>query len=65
MSDLPTAIWSGEFQIGSVKLKCHVLDNGQRVIDAESVDEFFRFLDDGAPLPSSMDDFARWMRGDD
>jgi hypothetical protein len=38
---LPHAIASSTFTIWGVKLRCHVLDNGQRVIDARDARRFF------------------------
>lgn len=38
------ALWathSGELDFGGFKMKCHILSNGQRVFDADSVAEFF------------------------
>jgi len=63
--DVPTAIWSGSFMLGGVEMRCHVLDNGERIIESESfvalfeamVRPYFSFAD------SEVDAFARWQRG--
>lgn len=64
---LPKAIWSGEFELAGVSMKCHVLENGQRVIDEDSVVAFLEAL---ATTTQTADDFeadvarfAAWMRG--
>ena len=66
MNDLPKATWEGEFTIAGITLHCYVLDNGQRIVNAEDIDR----LIDGvtAPLEANRDDldrFARWMHGID
>ena len=43
---LPTAISSDVLKIGTVELVVHVLDNGERVIDADSAARFFECLGD-------------------
>ena len=61
MADLPTSIWQGTFTVWGVTLHCHVLSDGQRVIDAEDVERLFgagRVRDDGDLLQ-----FALWQRG--
>ena len=61
---IPVAVWSGSFRIFGKDLKCHVLDNGQRVIDEDSLIELFgtdaseASLDEGELL-----DFLKWQRG--
>jgi hypothetical protein len=62
--DLPRSVWSGEFKLGSVTMKCHTLDNGQRVIEQESVLEFFAAIEAGAVIDhDAMEAFGRWQRG--
>lgn len=38
---VPQSVWSGTFKVMGVELKCHVLSNGQRIIEADSVRQFF------------------------
>lgn len=66
-SEIPTAIWSGTFKLMGVELKCHMLNDGQRVIEAESVNKFMEKLTDGEldlKDVKAMTDFFRWQRGD-
>lgn len=35
------ADYSGVFKIGDIELRCHVLNNGIRVIDAEDIERLF------------------------
>lgn len=64
MSNLPRAIASNTLRIGNLDLTVHVLDNGQRVIDAES---FQRFMDAIAgDVPLTEDDIlalAKLVKG--
>lgn len=62
--DLPTAVHTGEFQLGGVTMRVHVLDDGRRVIDAESVHAFLDALENGPTItPEQADAFARFIRG--
>ena len=64
---LPKAIWSGSFSVLGVDVKCHVLDNGQRIIDSESIVELFDAH--GAPrkigedMQLAMTDLAAFCHG--
>ncbi len=66
MTNIPEAVWSGTFKVCGVDLKCHVLDNGQRVIDADSFNQLFmvgtlsRALSDD---PDELEAFSRWQKG--
>ncbi len=64
MSELPKATHSSELQIAGLTLKVHVLDNGQRVIEAGSVAEFFQFMESSATIPESdLVRLAQWLGG--
>jgi hypothetical protein len=67
-SDIPTAIWSGTFKLMGVELKCHTLSDGQRVIEAESMNAFFEAMENGEMRPDFDEPdwtaFYRWQRGD-
>lgn len=63
MTDLPKAIASSELVICGVTQRCHVLDNGQRVMEADGVEALFEAFGEGADL--SEDDamaMARFTR---
>lgn len=57
-------VWSGVVKIGTLDLKCHVLDDGRRIIEAESVHEFMRRMADGTLIlgPDDAREFAEWQR---
>ena len=69
MSDdhLPQSIWSGSFTLFGVEIECHILDDGQRIIEAESIERLFEAMarvdDRKAPEPDEMDSFGRWLQG--
>ena len=62
---IPKAVWSGTFTIFGVELKCHVLDDGRRVIDMESMEKLFAAMADGTTDTSNIDKecaaFFRWQ----
>lgn len=51
----PTAVSVAEIQIGSVGMRVYHLDNGQRVIDAQSMADFMAALEDGTLLLTEED----------
>lgn len=64
----PVAVWSGELTMAGVRLHVHVLDNGERIIDAADFLAFWQAMESGT-MPAPTDDevaaFARWQRGED
>lgn len=66
-TNLPRAVWTGTFRLFGVDLECSVLDNGQRVISADSIDALLNAMD--ANGPTTEDDcaeahrFAAWRYG--
>jgi hypothetical protein len=68
MSDgdkLPKAVWSGVFTIWGIDLHCHVLDDGQRVIDVDDFHKFINAMADGVPMADDPDlmAFLKWQKG--
>ena len=62
------SVWSGSFRLFGVDVKCHVLSNGQRIIEEDSMEELLRAMSDGDDLATNGDAreierFARWRRG--
>jgi hypothetical protein len=67
MTELPKAVWQGSFNVWGIELKCYVLDTGQRIIDAESMDRFIEALTSGDHEPDINDElatFLRWQKED-
>lgn len=44
LNRLPKVIRSESFTILDVEIKCHILENGQRIVEQESVDAFCKAL---------------------
>jgi hypothetical protein len=53
--DVPRVVSTGEVRIGSLTLIAHQLSDGQRVIDHQSVVDFFTALENGTLLLSKED----------
>jgi hypothetical protein len=63
----PVAVWSGEFLLSGVILHCYMLDDGQRIIDADDFAALLKAWGEGAKLPSpaEAEAFGRWQHGGD
>ena len=63
--DIPKSVWQGTIRLFGVDLQCHVLDDGQRVIEADSMVAFFK----GMNSPDTTIDeaeskrFSEWLYG--
>lgn len=53
--ELPTSISTSMMQIGPLKVTVHHLDNGQRVVDAESMERWLHFVATGEALEPAID----------
>jgi hypothetical protein len=64
-AELPKAAWSGEIRFGPCVLKCHVLDDGRRIIEQESFEAFMRWFENAEPkdLEQGAADYQAFMRG--
>ena len=64
MTDL-VSVWQGSFNILGVDLKCHVLNNGQRIIEASSLEALLEAMGDPNSVYSEKDmtAFAKWRLG--
>ena len=63
-NDLPVSVWSGVVHIGSVALAVHVLSNGERVVEAESVERFLDALTGGADFEDAdLGEFVGFLDG--
>jgi hypothetical protein len=63
---IPVSVWSGTFKIMGVEIRCHVLDNGQRIIEEESLQDFISALADGNMSPidiAELHQFVLWHKG--
>lgn len=63
MTELPHAVWEGTFTLGGFTIRCSVLDDGRRVINAEDLDAFFMGDYAEALTDAEAQEFAKWSRG--
>ena len=64
MERIPESIWSGSFKLFGVDVKCHTLDNGERIIEADSVHDLIEAMELGfVPDAEQLAEFARWRSG--
>lgn len=64
--NLPKAVYSGEIKLGDAILNVHVLDDGRRIIDEESMERFFEYLSSPNAKQASEEDLAnlgKFIRG--
>ena len=52
-------IKSGVIKLGELEVEVHVLENGERIIDEQSVIEFITWLQLGKITPEQSDRFAK------
>lgn len=62
MAELLESIASASFKIFGVDLRCHVLSDGQRVIEEESVAALLEAMALPSVSEDDMESFARWLR---
>lgn len=66
---MPQAVWEGAFTIFGVKLKCYVLDDGRRILDADDVAALFDAMGDPkteeecVAFAGEIDRLAMWIKG--
>ena len=64
MEEIPVSIWQGSFWIGDLEMKCHVLSDGQRIIEAECIEKFLSGdLGEKKATEAEIIDFAKWVKG--
>lgn len=66
MSETPRTVWEGSFCIFGVTLKCSVLDDGRRIIDADDFDLLMHSMhapDNNDAELGDLAAFNRWRMG--
>ena len=67
MDKTPESIWQGEFRLSpDLTMKCHVLSDGTRIIEEQSVIAFLEWLKRGVSIDEDVDgfkDFVKWQAG--
>tara|TARA_Y100000310_G_scaffold339452_2_gene432120 strand:+ start:153 stop:353 length:201 start_codon:yes stop_codon:yes gene_type:complete len=61
MADIPAAIWEGSFKVFGVEVRCCVLDNGERVINADDMAALFEARG-GLVDEDDLQPFLDWTR---
>ena len=62
--DVRTSVWQGSFTLFGVELQCHLLDDGQRVIEADSMAALHNAMaqpDMTIGADEEVDEFACWL----
>lgn len=65
MTDTPPhSVWQGTFHIFGVDVKCHVLSNGQRIIEMDSMNLLIDAMSDPDRLDvkEQTEEFIRWFK---
>lgn len=67
VTPIPESIWQGHFRLFGVNIRCHVLADGNRIIDAESLFELFEAMNNPAVKMNQfeLESFARWSKDGD
>lgn len=65
MSEPLKAVWEGEFKVGGVTLKVFVLEDGQRIISADSLAAFLGQAEraGGVGVDDGIHELAAWLKG--
>ena len=61
MEDIRNVIWSGSFMIGDIEIKCHVLEDGTRIIEKDSIHNLFNSDQDFTVEQATA--LAKWTKG--
>ena len=63
MDKTPESIWQGEFRLSpDLTMKCHVLSDGTRMIEEQSVIAFLKWLENGESIDADMDEFKKFVK---
>ena len=62
----PASVWQGTFVVLGVDVRCHVLDDGQRIVEASSIEDLLGAVDAKAEVEDDpvVVAFTSWLRGD-
>jgi len=62
--DRPTSVWQGSFHVLGVEVKCHVLSDGQRIIEMDSMSSLLEAMDGNLTITDKeFEEFAKWQKG--
>lgn len=62
---VPSSIWQGSFNIFGVEVRCHVLSDGRRIVEAESFNALLLAMasDSVEEDHDAINAFATWQAG--
>jgi hypothetical protein len=66
-NDIPRSIWQGTFHVLGVDVECYTLSDGQRIIDADSMEKLLDAMmttECKTNITDDMKAFAKWQRGE-
>lgn len=69
VSEVAVSVWQGSFTILGVELRCHVLSDGQRIVEAESMVALLAAMAEPAPaeavsaMEAELERLVRWEGG--
>jgi hypothetical protein len=64
VGEMTESVWSGTFRIFGVDLKCHVLSDGRRIIEADSMADLMEAMEaPGGKELGDIEAFHRWKGG--
>jgi hypothetical protein len=62
---LPRAVWEGTFKFFGIDLRCYVLEDGRRIIDADDLGKMYEAdiagVDEGDEVQKQA--FLAWLKG--
>lgn len=61
--EIPNVISESSITIGGIDIKCFILEDGQRVLDAPSMDRFVAALESGKFAEAEAETLAKWIKG--
>lgn len=64
-NDIPVSVWRGEFTLFGVKLHCHVLSDGRKIIEADDIAKLFsaKPIDPDDAALNEMRELFAWCKG--
>lgn len=66
--ETPVSVWSGSFTVFGVEVKCHVLSDGRRVVERDSMLDLMNAMSATPTSEVDIDElatFVRWQKGFD
>lgn len=63
--NIPESVWEGTFRVYGVDVRCHVLSDGRRIIESDSMNALLEAMEaKSTGDPGDLAAFDRWRRGE-